>query len=382
MSNQMNNPMSNQMNNPVNNPMSNQMNPKMMQQMYSMMQQYNPMLMSDGFAFNPSKLDKGLRKQIVNTTISKTKIGPYSKVPFYKPHIYSLVPDYKPSEIDNICKVSIVHKHSLDAVEPYAEKGIDIQSNTTGYNPVIINVIGSDFSGNIESSDDIRDELIIFRTTFNNTSTSTSGSIFPLHENQAAYAKIVYNIRTNGPSLVFLPYKDMYRFSLITTSPLKIKKLLGNGEMHSDNYIKTLNIIECIFQVAIAGGNNVLILTPFGDNEIDNNPIVDIIKIYNFCIFKYGHKFNEIIIAVPEYYSNETFEEYAEKIVNPMDLVAEIDLKYDQLKMKKKLEKTSKRKNEIDEDDEKPNHQIPPQQMELMMKMMQNPMFMQMMKRA
>ena len=373
--NQMNNPMMPQMNNP----MMPQMNNPMMQQMMSMMQQqYNPMMISDGFAYDPTKIDKNIRKQIVNTTIAKTKIGPYSKIPYYKPHVYSLVNDYKPSEIDNICKVSVVHKHSLDAVAPYCEKGIDLQVNTTGFTPAILNVVGSEFSGNLESSDDIRDELIIFRTTYNNISTSTSGSIFPIRENQSAYAKVVYNIRSNGPGLYFLPYKDVYRFSVITTSPIKIKSLLDNSEMFSSDYIKTLNIIECVFQVAIAGSNNILVLTPFGDNNDDNNPTDDIIKIYNYCIFKYGHKFTEIIIAIPEYNSKEIYQEYCQKIINPFDLVSEVDSDYDQMKMKKSLEKNSKRKNEIDEEEPEKVPQFDQQQMEMLMKMMQNPMFMQM----
>ena len=42
-------------------------------------------------------------------------------------------------------------------------------------------------------------------------------------------------------------------------------------------------------------------MTNFGDNDEDENPTEDIIKIYNYCIYKYGHMFSHIIIAIPEY---------------------------------------------------------------------------------
>ena len=72
-------------------------------------------------------------------------------------------------------------------------------------------------------------------------------------------------------------------------------KLLDENRMCSVDYIKMLETIETLFQTAIAGNHNVLVLTAFG-NTIDDVPQEDIAKIYNHCIFKYGHRFKKIII--------------------------------------------------------------------------------------
>ena len=310
----------------------------MMNQQQMMNQQNRPI--------NPLKIDKYLRKQIVNSTISQTKIGNYSKL-FYTPtQKYNLVKECKISSINNICNVTVVHKHSLEAVYPYCEKGIDFSKKTSNYNPVILNVVGNDFSGNIELSDDINDDLIVFRTTFNNISIPKTGaSVFPLRKNTCAYSKIVYTIRSGDSQLGMLNYNELYRYSMIIISPTKVEKLLNNEEMYSDDYLKSVDNIELIFQAAIAGGNDVLVLTPFGDNKEDNNPENDIIKIYNYCIYKYGHYFKEIIFAIPHYYEVEIYELYDKNILKLQDLLSQVDEKYDTLKMKNKIENCHPIKN-------------------------------------
>ena len=354
---------------------------QMMNVMNMMNMQNNFNKPNTNIIFDPSKIDKHNRKLIINTTISKTKIGPYStgKLIYFKPQFFSLIKDFTSPKVTNICKVSVVHQHSLEAVQYYCEKGLDLRQNTTGFTPVILNVVGNDFSGNLESSDDIRDDLIVFRTTFNNISATSSKSIFPLEKDQCVYAKIVYTIRTSGIGFYFLPYKDLCRYSMISIAPHKIENLLNNEEMFVEDYLKTMDHIELVFQAAIAGQNNVLILTPFGDNNDDNNPVEDVIKIYNYCIYKYGHYFKEIVIAIPAYYDTDIYDIYNKKIIRPQDLVTRVDDDYDKLKMKKQLEKTSSKKRVDSDEDDTEEPVMDPNQMQQMMKMMQNPMFMQMM---
>jgi predicted nucleotidyltransferase len=111
---------------------------------------------------------------------------------------------------------------------------------------------------------------------------------------------------------------------MITTAPIKVETLLKDNKMNSNDFINTCTIIETVFQTAIARGHPILILTPFGHEE-ENNPISDIIKVYNYCIYKYGHWFKRIIVAVPTYYPKSVFDSYQQNIINPIDIVSEID---------------------------------------------------------
>ena len=274
--------------------------------------------------FNPTILDSKYKKMLINQTISNTKIGLYKTIPKTKTVVFSYQNNYNPSNINNICNVSVIHKHSLDIISKYV-------NNTNTNMPAIMNVVGSDFNGT-SFDNEIRDDMINLRTTFNNTVGTTNP--YPLKDNECTHSKYVFLIR--DPYDGFIPIENIVKFSLITVSPIDNPQLLSETKMTSDNYIKTCSKIETFFQTAIAGNNNILFLSPFGDKE-DNNPVNDIIKIYNYCIYKYGFKFNEIIIAIPEYYSNEDFEEYDKNIIRPQLITDEIDMNYDKLEMENNL---------------------------------------------
>ena len=120
--------------------------------------------------------------------------------------------------------------------------------------------------------------------------------------------------------------------------------------MKSNDYIKMLCTIETIFQTAIAGSHNVLVLTPFGNTE-DNVPQEDIVKLYNSCIFKYGHRFNKIIIAVPIWYGTYMFDLFNNEIVRPQNIIQQENSESDESEseqhtLKNKI-KTKKDKNKI-----------------------------------
>ena len=125
--------------------------------------------------------------------------------------------------------------------------------------------------------------------------------------------------------------------------------------MSSSDYIKTCTIIENVFQIAIGQDHEVLILTPFGHKE-DNNPIEDIIQIYNFCIMKYGHKINKVIIAIPPYYPKNLYLKYLQGIIKPNEIVEEIDKKYEGmyegLAIQKNIQSKFSQKNKQDYSDE------------------------------
>lgn len=327
--------------------------------------------------FDPAKMDSRVKKTLISQNISQSKIGMYKMYPKFRPITCNFTSKYNPGPPSNICEVSVVHEHSIDVAEKYAEYGINF-TNENKMNPVVMNVVGKDFTGtNFESNDEIRDEMINLRTSFNNTIGTQSP--FPVNNTECIYAKSVVTIRPKNPMMGFLPYPQTFRFAMISASPIKNPKMLDDERMCSAEFVKTCSIIECIFQTAIAGFHPVLILTPFGHDE-DENPIDDIVKIYNYCIFKYGHRFRNIIIAVPPFCPKEMFEKY-NQVVRPQNLTADIDSKYDKIEMQKNLQKNTKKPTEQLKKTEavEPSNNITPEMQNMMNMMQSNPMMMMMM---
>jgi len=211
--------------------------------------------------------------------------------------------------------------------------------------PVVVNIVGKNFDGsNLEINDNIRDVLMNIRTTFSNTFPTKTE--FPLKKDESTYLKIVTVIRPSCPiennQNKFLPITKSFSHSMITVSPIETQKLLSgknfiDGKMCSKDFITTTTTIECIFQLANHKQHQVLILPPFGHNEHDNNPIDDIIKIYNYCIYKYGQYFKKIIIAIPKYYPKEIFDKYNNEIIKPNKLILDIEKKYEKEALKKQV---------------------------------------------
>jgi hypothetical protein len=349
------------------------------------------MMQNKPYICDPSKIDPRVRKTLISQNISQCKIGMYKMIKPYKPVTCQFEEKYNPGPPTNICEISVVYEHSVDAVEKYTEKGINA-SQKNNMNPVVLNVVGKDFTGtSFESNEDIRDQLLNLRTSFNNTIGTQSP--YPVKLTECVYSKSVIAIRSRNPFMGFLPYPQIYRFSLITTSPIHKPDMIDDERMCTRDYVKTCSIIESIFQTAIAGYHPVLVLCPFG-HEVDENSVQDVIRIYNYCIYKYGHKFNHIVIAVPPYYPKGIFDEYDKNIVRLQNIVGDVDKQHDSNEMhshlieqSEKLEKSKKGKKDQKSNDVPLQHleqaQQPDQQMiynNMMQMMQQNPaMFMTMM---
>lgn len=341
------------------------------QQMQNMMNLVNNfMQMQQPVIFDPKKIDDRTKKQLSNNTIYQVKNGLYKKFPAFKMVPFSYIGHYDPGIPNNICEVDIVYEHILDAVEKYAEKGINY--SMIGLNPVIVNIVSKEFNGsNLELCQNMRDPLINIRTTFCNAVGTQPP--FPTKDDECVYSKLITIIKTKNPT-TFLSPQDTYRTGLITVAPLQIKneKLLSGNKMCSEDFMKTLIIIECVFQAAISRNHSVIVLPPFG-HEDDNNPIDDIIKIYNYCIYKYGHMFKKIIIAVPQFYPKSIFDVYSKKIIKPTEIVNIVDKKYEKDDMTNNLMKTSadKQIKETKQDQLSAQNNINPEQMEMFIKMYQ-----------
>ena len=106
----------------------------------------------------------------------------------------------------------------------------------------------------------------------------------------------------------------------------------------SYNYPKNLKVMTLgKLDDNLLQNHKVLILTPFGLSDPDDNPIEDIIKIFNYCIYKYGHYFTNIIISVPETFSPDIYEIFNEDIIKPQKITEEIDNKYNSMSLHSKL---------------------------------------------
>jgi hypothetical protein len=266
-----------------------------------------------------TKMDPIMKKTLITHTINQTKIGIYKDMQKTRPITISYIDNFVPKTQQNVCEVNVYYKHSAEVAEEYI---LDT--------PVIMNVVGSEFGGtNFESNKDIYDEMLNIRTTFNNTIGTMNP--YPIKNTDCVYAKTLHIIRPHNNLMGFKEVSNVKTCSLITVATdSKIK--LVKSVMSVENYIKTYMKIECLFQAAIANFHNTLVLTSFSHSNSSNKyPVEDIIKIYNYCIFKYGECFKNIIIAVsPQQYSEDIYKLYDANIVRPQVLVTDIDKLYDQ----------------------------------------------------
>lgn len=284
-------------------------------------------MMNNASSFSPSQTDKKIKRTWVSENISQAKAGFFKLFAKYDNVAFSYISPNSVGDPDNICDVKVVYEHALDVAEMFADKGYNNFTKQNKMNPVVLNVVSKDFVEVRESSEDMRDELINIRTTF--CVSPSKVNVFPIKEKDCAYTPSVLVIRPKDPRMIppLLPFNLIYRTAVITSAPIKHTAVT---KLSCENLMKTLINIETVFQCAIANEHSVLILTPYGHTE-DNNPVDDIILIYNFCIMKYSHKFKHIFVAVPPHYKKEIFEIYKEGIIDPTELTKSINDKYENI---------------------------------------------------
>lgn len=326
------------------------------------------------YIFDPSKLDTKSKKELISKNIYQSKYGPYSLFSKCPSKAYQYIKDFNPGVPDNICTVDIVNEHCIEIAERFCPKNNINPTQPNGLNPVVLNLVGTEFAGNnFEANEEIRDEILNIRTTFNNT--IGGDNPYPTKKNGCVYSNFVFVIRPRYPRInQFMPAPYIFRFGLINVSAINKPKLNKKNQMTASDYIQTLCTIELVFQVAISFGHLVLILQPFGHSE-DENPTDDIIQIYNYCLLKYGHKFKHIIFAIPPHYPKEIFEEYSSKIIKIQSLFSDIDLKYNEIELKHKL----KNQQSIGQQPNMQHSNMQPQmynQTQQLVEMMKNPAFM------
>ena len=160
----------------------------MMQMMQNMMKsQTQPQI------FDPTKFDVRTKRTWMNQTIYQSKVGLYKLFPKFKSSTFTFLNNFVPELSDNICEVFVIHEHVLDVAEQYTDKGINYDQ-TNGLNPVVLNVVGRDFSGsNFESCENVRDEILAIRTNF--CVTLGNCTCYPMKEDECVYSKLITVIK-------------------------------------------------------------------------------------------------------------------------------------------------------------------------------------------
>jgi hypothetical protein len=289
-----------------------------------------------------NKINK-TKQTLINQNLAQTKFGMYANCFTGNPVKNQFSQTFNIGEVNNICEVEVVNIHAVDAIEQYCLRNLKPQLKDGWINPVTMCVVGDDFIGsNYPQSESIRDDTFNIRTNFNTI--TRHQNLFPLKETTCVYNRFITVIREMNLTPI-TDLNNLYRFGLITVAPLNKPTLLDENRMCSTDYLKMLQTVETIFQTAIAGNHNVLILTPFG-NTVDDVPQEDIVMLYNQCIFKYGHRFKKIIIAVPVWYGTYLFDLFNNEIVKPQEFeeIEEPDPKIKQ-KIKTKNSKNKKSTN-------------------------------------
>ena len=287
---------------------------------------------------NAAKMKMNKTKQtLINQNIAQSKFGMYSQChsgPCVKNRFNQ---NFNIGEITNICDVDVVNLHPVDAISNYCLFGFN-QPLKEGYiNPVAVCSVGEDFvASNFPQSEGIRDDTFNIRTNFNIITRTVNH--FPIKESECVYTRFITVIR-DQKLIAITDQQYLYRFALISAMPINKPKLLDKNKMISEDFLRLMSTIETIFQTAIAGNHNVLVLSAFGNTE-DDVPQEDIVKIYNSCIFKYGHRFIKIIIAIPIWYGTYIFNIFNDNITRPQFF--QEDDEVNKIKTKKKKDKNKK----------------------------------------
>lgn len=290
---------------------------------------------------NPSALQPHYKKNLINMAVNNSKIGLYKNLPQRSPIPFSYIPEFIAPQPTQICEVEVVYDHVLEIAEKYSFKGVEFNKLNQTLLPTVVLSVDSKFTGtNLDNLTGVNDEHFLICTNFVNTFGSSPP--YPIKDDHSVYCEILTCIKKVSNLDVFLPYNELYTMALVVVTPVEVdnsRLIQINPQsppvMNSEDLLKTLKIIETIFQATLAKRHPILIIPPIGIN--DNNPTSDMIMIYNYCIYKYGHMFRKIIFGIPRFYPREIFEEYNAKIVRPQEIVKEIDVEIERELMERNL---------------------------------------------
>jgi hypothetical protein len=95
-----------------------------------------------------------------------------------------------------------------------------------------------------------------------------------------------------GPDLNMLHPNNVIKVGIITVPLKEIDK-----KFDFNSYINTSQLYEAVFQAAISSGADTIILNDMGA-KTNGYQMNDVVRMINNCIFKYGHMFKNIVVAL------------------------------------------------------------------------------------
>ena len=130
----------------------------------------------------------------------------------------------------------------------------------------------------------------------------------PKHNDDIIYTPDVYVIKTDTASPKAMPESDWYKVNVLTCAAPNLRQMPGNKMNVGDGYKKVKMLDEelqvlhekrfaKILDVAVAEGNDVVILGAFGCGAFENNPEV-VARAAKNVIEKYLHAFKVIEFAI------------------------------------------------------------------------------------
>jgi hypothetical protein len=261
------------------------------------------------------RVDKN-KQFLINVNITQSKLGLWQNCFTGKALKTTFVSNFNVGVADNICDVLVINKHTVDVIPEFCDRGFNSNLKDGWMNPVAMCTVNKDFiASNFPQSEGIIDDYYNLRTNYNVT--IMNGNPYPLKNKECVYNKYLTVIRDENMNPLDL--NNIYRFGIITISPITKPLLLSDSKMSSEDFINMLSSVETLFQTAIYYGHNILLLTPLGHTD-DEVPQEDIIKIYNLCIYKYSHRFKYIIMCVPKWDGTYLFDLFNEMIIRPQEI--------------------------------------------------------------
>lgn len=261
-------------------------------------------------------MDKQYKKFTMIENIKFFKHGQY-QIFQPKSELVVNIPELKIPPPKNIPNIIVVNDDPLTMCKQLFESG---QRKITLLNPVSFEFLAS----NIDASEGFRYDFINIRTNLFVSLTNNMNKLpLPLKTGSVIYSdKIVLirderlsvyqnvptlldDIRKTNNGIINFYNQDIFNkifntlpnISIITAQAIYEPNLINN-HFRTQEYADTVSTIEAIFQTAFYTGTEILILTDFGCRE-DKNPIEDIVRIFNNCIYKYGHLFKYIVFSIP-----------------------------------------------------------------------------------
>lgn len=179
------------------------------------------------------------------------------------------------------CNVDVSNKHPVDVAYEYRQKN----SKT-----VIINTVFDDFAAsNLDKCELMKDTTVMVRTNYVRT-LMNNYDLFPLNAPDVIYAPHAYIIRSTD--LVQVAPRNAIRTAIMTV-PLKEHK----GDTTLEFYQLMSQVVDTIFQTAMKGEVDTIILNDLG-TKTDGYDVSDLCRMINSSIFRYGHMFKNVIIAL------------------------------------------------------------------------------------